>query len=284
MGVYKNFRALPVPLMGLFFVFLAVPLFSLFAIDVPWIAAQKTTFLRVLLVSLTYWVVPLAICLALLLKHNWFFVMYLLQCGLLTLHTIVAGNQQPTEMQLARFLLIGLMIYVGFLFGNKNFLYPLVTRHVRFWRKTTRYQIGRNVFLFTKNRDHLMPARLLDCSAGGLRVSIHDEDLTAALRKAAKNDSFTVLIPSEDPKGAEFVLPVEVCWTADDDKGCRQIGCRVLDKKIIRDYMATENLSVVVPLRYPNHRSLRLEQDIQETALILWLVCIALSFAVPALG
>ena len=284
MKLFRNFKALPTPLMGLFFLFLSVPLCSILVLDCPWHSMGYQQTARVALITLTYWIIPLAICFTLLVKHNWFFTFYLVQCGALTLHTIVAGNSQPSEMQLARFLLIGLMVYVGFIFGNKNFLYPLITQKVRFWRKATRYQIGRSIYVFNKDRENTVPARLLDCSSAGVRISIHDEDLTTFLRNCGKNDQLHALIPVEGESNNEFVLPMEVRWSANDSKGCRQFGCRVLDKKLMKAYLSVENLGAVVPLRYPNTRSLRLEQDIQETALILWLVCIALSFAVPALG
>jgi hypothetical protein len=284
MVLLRNFKALPLPLKGLFLVFLTVPIFSLLVIRWPWLGEHDIHPSRTLLIIATYWLVPIAICLALLIKHNWFFVLYLAQCFFLTLHTIVSSHTQPTEMQLARFLLIGLMIYVGFLFGNRNFLYPLITAKVRFWRKDTRYRIGREIYVFAKTRANLVPGRLVECSLGGAKIAIHDEDLTTLLRNCTNNDSLHILIPPNTEQQREFVIPMEIRWHVDDSSGSRQFGCQTTNRKLMSAYMATENLSNLAPLQYPDKRGAKLEQEIQETALILWFVCIALSFAIPALS
>lgn len=281
MNLIRSIRSMPVPLIGLLAVFALVPFLSLLGVEAPWGAYSKGATGRAIWLTITYWVFPLGICYSLLSKHYLFLPMYLVQCILLTLHTVMANVNQPMEIQMARLLLIALMIYVGFLLGNRNFLYPLMTREFRFWRRSVRFRVGRGVYVETEGEQ--TPALLQDVSTTGLQVSVHPKEISPRLKDAERGANILVVVPSEDGD-PEFRLALEVMWASESTRGDRRFGCRAMDKVAMKSYVEQEKRKSRLSIDMPKSGKFPLEEDIQETALVLWLVCIALSFALPALG
>lgn len=273
MRILTNLRSMPTPLLGLFLVFLAVPALSLGWLR-PWDQMVNPAVWKMALLILTYVLLPMAVCISLLFRYYWFFPLYFAECVLLGLHASV--SQQVFEVQMARFLLIGLMIYVGLLFGNKNILYPLLSKTIRFWRKAPRFRIGREVGV--KVNGEFVPALLKDGSKTGMQLAIHQDDLPSD----GMDGAFQVAL---DQDGKEILVTVKQVWVKEDEaERCFRIGCVVLEKATMAAFLKNEIAKHRATLQLPELKDFAVHRDIQETALVLWLVCIALSFALPAFG
>jgi hypothetical protein len=272
-------RSMPLPVIGLMSIFLLVPPASAYFLETPFSAWQRNEAFPAAALALAYWACPLAIAFSLVRKHHWFLPLYVLQCVFLSAHTLLSRGQ-ATEIQIARILLIGLMLYVGVLMGNRNFLYPLLSRQYRLWRRSVRFRVGRAVTLGTGGEGRGTPALLFDCSNTGVQVSVHPSDMTDRLRHMKRGDRFELRIPAE-ALIPETKIAMEVAWRGETD-GTTRLGCKTLDRRMLKAYVAREKDKQKATVKLPVPKGYTIDQDIQETALVLWLVCIALSFALPA--
>jgi hypothetical protein len=273
------FRSMPLPVVGLTLIFLTVPFASLCFMATPWDIAAASGRTAAATFVCAYWILPLAIGYSLLRKHHWFLPLYVAQCIFLTAHTLLA-QPQAAQITVARIILIGLMVYVGTLMGNRNFLYPLLTTQFRSWRRSVRFRVGRAVLLSHKSANAAIPAVLFDCSTTGVQLSIHTRDLGIEGLKFEKGMRLDLRIPM-DERLVEMRIPLEVAWSGESE-GRVRVGCRALDAMAMKSYVATEVNKQEATVRLPIPKGYAFDQDIQETALILWLACIVLCFALPA--
>lgn len=270
---------MPLPILGLTLLFSLVPFLSCILFESPAAAFDRAGLAYAAALVLAYWIAPLAISAALLFKHHWFLPFYILQCAGLILHTILA-HDQAAEIQFARVVLIGLMFYVGVLIGNRNFLYPLLTKQFRFWRRSIRFRVGRAIAVASDPKETGTPALLFDCSAGGVQLAFHVSDLPGNMRHFFKGNRFEIRVPAEQ-EAPEMRIEMEVAWAAEADTSIR-VGCRALNKTLMRTFVRTERKKQKLAAQLPMPKGFVIDQDIHQTALVLWLVCIALSFALPA--
>lgn len=283
MPFLKAIRSMPNAVLGLLTVFLALPVLSVSAVGSPLHLYISVELWKFSLVMITYWALPVLIVYALALRHHWFLPLHLSLCVLLTAHTLLFHTGTTSEVHFARFLLVALMIYVGILFGNKNFLYPFISKDLRFWRKSVRYRVGRMVKL-VGDKNQTVPALMQDASKAGMALYVHRDDVIKFVRLAIQGIRLEVNIPYGVSGTEETNVPIEIAWVKTSDHGDRRFGCKVLDKKFMKQYVQHLIKLHHAPVQLPEIKNLKQEEDFQQTALVLWLICIALSFAVPALS
>lgn len=273
LSILKPFGSMPPLLSVLFFSFLSLPLVSFFLLGVPTGALPITAL----------WIAPLALSWATLRKQGWILPLFTSQCILLGILALVGGSAGPAASRLAHFSLIGFMLYLAFLQKRDDALYPLLTRNVQFWRRSARFEIGRNVFLSENDTGKKIPAVLQDCSATGMAISLSLDEFRQGFRDSALGLKFQVDIPADaEGKRPSYSLPVELVWKAEAKVGEGKLGCRTLNTSLTQAYLESEGSKRKAQLRLSEtNDDFRLEQDIQRSALILWLVSAGLAFFLP---
>lgn len=274
----KHFQSMPTPILVMFFVFLLTPLVSLSFIERPWVIYAREGFWRATTVTLTYWLIPLGLCYALAFKHYLFLPLYGGQCLALLLHSILYSNTLPLDMALARYVLIAFMAYIGFFFGNKDILYPFLTKDFRIWRKTRRLRVTYEIQLMGDRPEHRIPAKIKDCSAVGMAVSIEQKHLQSFLQKKSEGDRLTAVIRW---LGQERAFPAEIVWTSSSEKA-RSLGLRVARNMGLSEFVDWIKGELLYESRLYRTASPLLEHDVHQTALTFWVLFIALSFGLPA--
>lgn len=279
-------RAMPAPVLAMFLVFLVMPFVSLTFIDMPWEVYRREGLVHAILVVATYWVMPLALCYAITLKHFLFLPFYITQCLLLFLHAITYHDRLPLDIAIARYVLVGFTAYIGVFFGNKDFLYPFLTLRHRVWRKAPRLQLRYEVTLVGDRPEHKIPAVLRDCSATGMAVSIEPKHFESYLKKRHAGDNVHAVVRW---LGREAIFPCEIIWTSQQTE-TRIFGLRLrdgADTKTMRQFVAwarqeLQQEASLVPLAKPGAGGSLLEHEMHHTALTIWVLFIVLSFGLPA--
>ena len=185
---------MPAPVLVMFFLFLLTPFLSLTFIEKPWSFAVHHGVLRTLAILAAYWVVPLLLAYALAFRHHLFLPLYGLQCVALLIHSVLNSNEIPVDMAVARYVLIAFMGYIGFFFGNKDFLYPLLTSDFRIWRKTRRIRVNYEIHLTGEKPEHRVPARIRDLSVGGLAVGLDTRHHETFVKRKGEGDVIRVVV------------------------------------------------------------------------------------------
>lgn len=280
---FKILKTMPRPLVGLFFLFLLTPLTSLVLYGQGFSLASPGEILKFVFWLCAYGVLPIALCYSLAVTHHWFLPLYLSFSALLALQLPFGEHFTLFEIGTARYLLIGSMLYVGILFGNRNFLYPLLTKNPRLWRGAVRYRIGRNVRITIPQRSGDIPAFLEDCSATGLALSIQPADMPAELVNSLQAGiSLLVAVQIDSADSRSFVIPAQIVWLRGKHGEEKKLGCRSLDRKVMRRYLDAEILKKEDNVKtFQWNRDEMLERYMQKTALVLWLVCAGLLFVTP---
>ena len=129
----KRFKEMPRTILVLFFLFLLIPIASSVFRDSLSRGFSGRAGWALFLVS--YCLMPLLLCYAIAVKHYLFLPFYLVQCAALIAHSIGSAQILPSDIVATRLILIGMMVYVGIIFGNKDFFYPFLTKKHRSLRR-----------------------------------------------------------------------------------------------------------------------------------------------------
>lgn len=274
----EKILAMPTSVLVMFGVFLVTPFLSLTFIELPWVVYAQEGTGRASLVVLTYWLGPLLLCYSILIKHHLFVPFYLLQCVALLAHSITYSNKLPLDIALARYVLIGFMAYIGVFFGNKDFLTPFLTKNFRMWRKHPRFRVSFEIHLVGDKPEMKIPALLENCSATGMAVSIEKKLVNSFVKKKQERDALGVLLRWQ---GQEFTLQGTIVWLSDSE-ATRAVGLHLGKSEALTRFVAWVKHELAYEARMLHASSPVLEHDVQQTALILWVLFIALSFGLPA--
>lgn len=117
-----------------------------------------------------------------------------------------------------------------------------------------------------------------NCSATGMGIRIDKEHFKGFLRKLKRGNRLSVYVLTER---LETTLSVEVVWLYEYD-AFWTLGLRALEPDRMIHFVAavTGLRDRTLPLR-SSHVHL-LEHDVRQTAFVLWMLFIALSFGMPA--
>lgn len=276
---FRNLRSLPAPLVGMFLIFFFVPILSLAIHRPPWEMWFTDGITQTAIVTLTYWICPWALCGAILIRRYLFLPFYLLQCLALAVHSWYYGVSLPLDLEITRYVLVGCMGYIGVLFANKDFLYPFLAKNPRFWRKARRFDVDFPVEIVGDNPEDRIPAMMTNCSVTGMGVRIPQGQFKQLLKRKRRGQRLSV-IAKHGP--LEVTLPVEVVWLFDYGP-YGNLGLRVLQTDRMIEFVAsfTGSEETRSPVR-TRHAQL-LEHDVKQTAFVLWMLFIMLSFSIPAL-
>jgi hypothetical protein len=278
MPLKKIFATMPRPILVMFVVFLLTPLVSLTFIDKPWNVYHHDGPWRAAVVTVTYWILPWSLCYAIAFKHYFFLPLYLLQCLSLVLHSFVYRDIFPLDISMARYVLVGFMAYIGLFFGNKDFLYPFLTKDYRVWRKSPRYRINYDIYLIGDRPEHKIPAMIRDCSASGLFVIIDPRHVHSFLKKKLEKDKVKAVIRW---LGQEHAVNAEIVWSNASGEA-RHLGLRVVDNESLTPFISWVKGELAYESKLLHTATTLLEHDIHQTALMFWVLFIALSFGLPA--
>lgn len=259
-------------------VFAATPLVSLGFLGNPILWFESGLSPSAVLNLLGYWLLPLALCYALIWRHYLFLPLYLVQCLALFLHSLFHSNQLPLDMAVTRYVLIGFMAYVGFFFGNKDFLAPFLTRDNRLWRRAPRVRVSFEIHLVGQKPEHRIPALMENCSASGMAVAIDAKHTQSFIKKKVAGDSVQAVIRYI---GQEHLIPVEIIWDTMNGE-TRALGLRVKEPGAMEKFVGWVKSEIQYESEILRQSSPLSEQELGETALIVWVVFIALSFGLPA--
>jgi len=124
-----------------------------------------------------------------------------------------------------------------------------------------------------------VPVKIHDCSNTGAKISIKRKDLP---KEFPVELGTSIIACIEMADGPTYQLPFEVVWIKSGETEDFYAGCRSTNEPILASFVAQE-VSRKSPLLTSANQG-KLERDVHETALVLWIVCIALSFALPALS
>lgn len=278
-SLVRNMRVIPSPLLGMFLIFLVVPFLSLAIHRPPWELVASDGWYRAILVGLAYWVCPWMLCFAIVYRRFLFLPFYLVQCGALALHSWSYGKGVPFDLEITRYVLIACMGYIGVLFANKDFLYPFLAKNPRFWRKARRFELEWNVTILGDSPKETVDGTMTNCSVTGLGVRVPQSNFKQFLRRKRRGARLSFQVK----KGPlEWTIPAEVVWLYDYGP-YGNLGLRVMNTDRMIEFVAAvtgEKDADMMPLR-SRHAQL-LEHDVRQTAFVLWMLFIALSFSIPA--
>lgn len=269
---------LPKPLAVLVGVFFLMPLTSLAFHGMPWTLFAREGWFATFVVIAAYWVGPWLLVGAVLIRRYLFFPFYLLECAMLGIHCHYYGQALPTELLLFRYLFIGVMAYLGVLLTNRDFLFPFLSGTGRAWRKAHRYDVEVGLQITTTQANERVEALMENCSATGMGIRIPKTQFKGFLKKMRRGHRLKVHI---DSTGLETSLPVEVVWLY-EYPDYWTLGLRVLDTgPMIRFVAAVTGLENRIRPMELSHMQL-LEADMRDTAFVIWVLFILLSFGMPA--
>jgi hypothetical protein len=276
--IRRLFSVLPRSLAVMVGVFFLMPLTSLAFHGAPWSVYAREGFTHAAIVVAAYWIAPWLLVGAILVRRFLFFPFYLFQCLLLAVHSYVYGNALPWDLLAVRYVLVACMAYLGVLLTNRDFLFPFLSKNGRAWRKARRFDVGVGLQLTAEGRNERVEALMENCSATGMGIRIPKEYFRGFLKKLRRGNRMCVHI---DCTGLRTTLPVEVVWVFEYESYWT-LGLRVLDtENMIRFVTAVTGLEESgQPMQTP-HLQL-LENDMRQTAFVLWMLFIMLSFGIPA--
>jgi hypothetical protein len=278
--------AMPPAVASMFWVFAIVPLASFWVVDAPWTVYAREGATRAAVVVAAYWLVPAAICYAILFRHYLFLPLYILQCAVLLTHAVLYRDRLPLDLSIVRFVMVFLMGYVGVFFGNKDFLSPFLTMKKRFWRKAPRLQLRYRITLVGERPEHRIPAELRDVSSGGIAVFVEPKHRDTFIAGYAMG---TRLTASMKWNGREQTVAVTLVRKEADQGGWR-LGLESAEGypafaaffRWAKDEMEREAALLHTP---PSSSAAGvLAHDLHQSAVTLWLLFIALSFGLPAIA
>lgn len=262
-------------MVGIFFL---MPLTSLVFHGTPWALYAREGVGHASLVLATYWISPWFLVVAILMRRYLFFPVYLIQCALLGVHCAVYGHSMPWDLLAVRFLLIGCMAYLGLLLTNRDFLFPFLSKNGRAWRKARRYDVNVGLQLSTDGKNDRVEALMENCSATGMGIRILKEHFKGSIKKLRRGHKLNVHV---EWTGLTKALPVEVVWVYEYE-GYWTLGLRVLDTDHMIHFVAeVTGIEDRGQSLKSSHLQL-LENDVRQTAFVLWMVFIMLSFSIPA--
>jgi hypothetical protein len=257
----SRLKRLPVAIRVLFFTLLASPLLLLWAPASP----------------LWYWLLPWALCWALIARPHAFLPLYLVWCAGLAYE---AGwtVQDEGNIIVLRGLLIALNLYTGIVFGNKRMLYPLLSRRVRYWRMSQRIEIHLPIYITDINYSEMIPATLVDCSDTGMGLQVASPAIRGIAEQRAIDTRIVVCLRW---RGEEFAIPALLVWSADFASG-RNFGLRALSLDRMEAFMALvrESWSEGDSRRQVPTQAFR-PTGIPLPAMILWAVTLPLMLILP---
>jgi hypothetical protein len=232
-----------------------------------------------LLATITYWLLPLLLCFSIAWKHHWFLPLYLSQCISLVLHSTFFSGGLPWDLMAMRYGLVGLMAYIGILFGNRDFLYPFVTKSSRLWRMAPRIDVAIHIYLTDESRRNKIPALMVNCSLTGMAITADNRHIHGPLRKKELGDTLNVIVRWQEK---DHCIPVKVVWSTEEAES-KRFGFQVLDLDEMNGFMEWMKQWHSEELRYnPAARPLLVNDRISSTAVMLWVLSILLAFGLPA--
>ena len=268
----------------MFWLFAVVPLASFVVVDAPWNVYAHEGIVRAAVIVGAYWLIPAAICYAILFRHYLFLPLYILQCVMLLTHAVLYRDRLPLDLSIVRFVMVFLMAYVGVFFGNKDFLSPFLTMQKRFWRKSPRLQVRHRVTLVGERPEHRIPAELRDVSSGGIAAFIEPKHrdtfiagyaigarLTAQLKWNGRDQTVSVTIVRKDESEGGWRLGLESAEGYPAFSAFFRWAKDGLDREATLLHTARPQTGV-------------LAQELHQSAVTLWLLFIALSFGLPAIA
>jgi len=276
----KTFDGMPLPVMVMFFVFLLTPFLSLTFIHKPWSFVEHHGMTRTFVILAAYWVFPLSLAYALACRRYLFLPIYGLQCGALLAQAILSANEMPLDMALARYVPIAFMGYIGFFFGNKDFLFPLLTSDFRYWRKTRRIRVNYEIHLLGERPEHRVPARIRDLSSGGLSVGLDTRHHETFVKRKDTGDTIRAVVRWG---GKEKEFPATIVWANFKD-GVRYFGLQVEKTHNLDQFVQWIRNEILIEKKILRTSAPVFEHDVHDTALAYWVLFIALSFGLPALA
>lgn len=276
--LFSDFKKMPRTIQVIFLVFLAIPPGSVFLFDSPFTAHSLTEWRPILFIA-TYWALPALICYAILVKHYLFLPVYLLQCVALVLHSIFNPKAMPTDFLIMRFVLVVLMMYIGVMFSNRDFLYPFITKQARYWRRSPRMPVTFAITLMGDRPEHRIPATMENCSSSGMAVTIDPKHWNSFIQKKEQGETMKTVLRWA---GREHTVGVRIAWISKGET--MRLGFRAIDEDTMGEFTEwvqheLEYRARVIP-GLPGERVLA--REMHQTALTLWVVFILLSFGLPA--
>ena len=272
---------MPIVMKALFLIFLFIPVVSAVTSLHEHLGITRNIGLSVFFV-LTYWCLPSGLCFCLLSKRRLFLPGYFLQCACLAVYAAILGSGQSFALMIPQYLLIGLMAYVGLLMSDKNFLYPFLSREFRHWRMSVRYQTNLRVLVSVGKNKMPIPAIAMDCSRTGMKLRFLKRDiqkLDSQLESGRRIEA--IMGPMNQVLGKNISeIPLEIIWNKSSETDL-VLGAKSLELKKMESFVNTE----VIPngAKQTSSNGIGpLERDMEQTALVFWVICIALSFALPA--
>ncbi len=262
-------------MVGIFFL---MPLTSLIFHGTPWALFAREGAFNTAVVIAAYWILPWLLVAAIVVRRFLFFPVYLVQCLLLALHSYVYGAELPWDLLLVRYLLVGCMAYLGLLLTNRDFLFPFLSKNGRAWRKARRYDVNVGLKITAGGRDERVEALMENCSSTGMGIRIPKEHFKGYLKKLRRGHRLSVHI---DWTGLKKSLPVEVVWVYEYE-GYWTLGLRVLDTDNMIHFVSEVTGIEDKGSTLANSHLQLLENDVRQTAFVLWMVFIMLSFSIPA--
>ncbi len=276
----RVFRSMPLPVLVMFFLFLFTPFLSLTFIQKPWSFAAHHGMGRTFVILGAYWVFPLLLAYSLARRRYLFLPLYGLQCVALFTHSVLNAQEIPLDMALARYVLIAFMGYIGFFFGNKDFLFPLLTSDFRIWRKTRRIRVHYEISLTGERPEHRVPARIRDLSSGGLAVGLDTRHHETFVKRKGAGDAISVSIRWA---GKEKMFPSKIMWANFND-GVRYFGLMIDAQHEFDEFVKWIHSEIQIEKKLLRSSAPIFEHDVHETALAYWVLFVVLSFGLPALA
>lgn len=276
----RLFRSMPAPVLVMFVLFLVTPFLSLTFIERPWDFAVHHGKARTFVILAAYWVFPLLLAYSLAFRRYLFLPLYGLQCVALMMHSFFHSREIPLDMALARYILIAFMGYIGYFFGNKDFLYPLLTSDFRIWRKTRRIRVNYEIHLTGERPEHRVPARIRDISATGLAVGLDTRHHETFVKRKGEGDVITVVARWG---GKEREFSSKIVW-ANFKEGVRYFGLMVDEQQDLGEFVQWIKNEILIEKKLLRSSAPIFEHDVHETALAYWVLFVVLSFGLPALA
>lgn len=275
---------MPPAIASMFWLFAVVPVASFVVVEAPWVVYAKEGIVRAAVIVGAYWLIPAAICYAILFRHYLFLPLYILQCAMLLTHAVLYRDRLPLDLSIVRFVMVFLMAYVGVFFGNKDFLSPFLTMQKRFWRKSPRLQIRHRVTLVGERPEHRIPAELRDVSSGGIATFVEPKHrdtfianypvgakLKAHLKWNGRDQTVSVTIVRKDETDGGLRLGLESAEGYPAFSAFFRWAKDGIDREAAILHTTPQTVGV-------------LAQDLHQSAVTLWLLFIALSFGLPAIA
>ncbi len=269
----KYFKEMPPPIRVLFFLFFLTPFVSMLCGLFSHFGEQTTW--SIVVFSISYWIMPLLLCYAIIAKHYLFLPFYLLQCLALGVQSFSYTHDLVSDILIVRLFVIGMMVYIGILFANRDFLAPFLTGQNRHWRKHPRIEVYHSIDLRSPDEKWNIPATLKNYSAGGMAISVDEKH--SKLLNVKKGDRIVATVRTIE--GTRSVL-TEIAWASPQ---CR-LGLQALDTTIMGELMMLlQRESENRALSHSAPTSI-LQYQMKASGFFLWVFFISLAFGLPAFG